>query len=157
MTRTLSLAAFLPLCLSLATAACSTTDAAPAPVSPPKAQRAASDADMQQLCVDVFTRNRTCTDTYIPALVDARAKYDQPPGIADKVRADRDGIIAKAKEEWATDSTDEAIQQVCARLVASLTDDDRADAAKARDCLALADCSAYTTCIMPQFEKRFAK
>jgi len=153
MTRMLSLVTFF---LPLATAACGTTEAAPSPQSPPKAQRASSD-DLMQLCTEVFTRNRTCTDTYIPALVDARAKYDQPPGIADKVRADRDGIIAKAKEEWATDSTDDAIQQVCARLVASLTDDDRADAAKARDCLALADCSAYTTCIMPQFEKRFAK
>ena len=156
MTRTLSLAAFLPLCLSLATAACSTTDAAPAPVSPPKAQRASSD-DFMQLCTEVMTRNRTCTDTYIPALVDARAKYDKPPGIADKVRADRDGIIARAKEEWASDSTDDAIRETCTQIMAHLTDDDRADAPKAHECLALSDCGAYTTCIMPQFEKRFAK
>ena len=145
----------LPL---LFAAACGTTEAAPAqPQSPPKAQRASSDSDMQQLCVEVFTRNRTCTDTYIPALVDARAKYDNPPGIADKVKADRDGIIAQAKQEWASDSTDEAIQSICTRLVASLSDDDRADGPKARECLAAADCGAYTTCIMPQFEKRFAK
>jgi len=153
MTRMLS-----GLLLPLAIAACGTTEAAPAqPVSPPKAQRASSDADTQQLCVEVFTRNRTCTDTYIPALVDARAKYDRPPGIADKVKADRDGIIAQAKTEWATDSTDEAIQNMCTRIVATLSDDDRADMPKARECLAAADCGAYTTCIMPQFEKRFAK
>jgi hypothetical protein len=155
MTRMLSLATFL---LPLATAACGTTEAAPSqPQSPPKAQRASSDADFMQLCTEVFTRNRTCTDTYIPALVDARAKYDQPPGIAEKVRSDRDGVIAKAKEEWAVDSTDESIQTVCSRIVANLSDDDRADMPKARECLALTDCSAYTTCIMPQFEKRFAK
>jgi len=148
----------ISLLLPLAIAACGTTEAAPAqPVSPPKAQRASSDAEMQQLCVEVFTRNRTCTDTYIPALVDARAKYDKPPGIADKVKADRDGIIAQAKQEWASDSTDEAIQNICTRLVGSLSDDDRADAGKARDCLAQSDCGAYSTCIMPQFEKRFAK
>jgi len=153
MTRMLS-----ALLLPLAIAACGTTEAAPAqPVSPPKAQRASSDADTQQLCVEVFTRNRTCTDTYIPALVDARAKYDKPPGIADKVKADRDGIIAQAKTEWASDSTDEAIQNMCTRIVATLSDDDRADMPKARECLAAADCGAYTTCIMPQFEKRFAK
>lgn len=155
MTRMLSLAT---LVLPLAIAACGTTEAAPAqPVSPPKAQRASSDADIQQLCVEVFTRNRTCTDTYIPALVDARARHDKPPGIADQVKADRDGVIAQAKAEWATDSTDEAIQTVCGRIVGSLTDDDRGDLPQARDCLAQSDCGAYTTCIMPQFEKRFAK
>src|SRR5262245_43058837 len=124
MTRMISLALLL---LPVAIAACGTTEAAPAPASPPKAQRAASDAEMQQLCVDVFARNLTCTDTYIPALVDARAKYDNPPGIADKVKADRDGIITRAKEEWASDSTDDAIKETCSRLMTTVTDEARAD------------------------------
>ncbi|MGE0872547.1 MAG: hypothetical protein AB7P03_28595 [Kofleriaceae bacterium] len=129
-------------------AACgSASEAAPAST--------AQGGDDHQLCVQLFTRNRECTDQYIPALVDARAKYDQPPGIAEKVKADRDGVIAIAKGEWAEDSKDDAIARTCQQLVANMTDEQRGSVDQARSCLTQTDCGAYTTCVMPLFEKRF--
>jgi hypothetical protein len=148
---------FLVPVLALLIPACSTSDAAaPPPVAPRKAQPA-STTDAKAICVDVFTRNRTCTDQYIPALVDLRAKYDQPAGIRDEVAAHRDEVIAQAKTEWATDSLPEAIDATCTRITADLSDADRANIDGAQACLSNQDCGAYTTCIMPYFEKRFAK
>jgi len=152
MYRSCSLVLVLALSLAPFAAACGTTDAAPAP-SAPKAQPASTDP--QALCIEVFTKNRTCTDTYLPALVDVRAKYDQPAGIADEVKADRAAVIAHAMQEWAGDSTDEAIAGTCAKITSS--DVDPADQESARACLAKDPCSAYTTCIMPYFEKRFSR
>ena len=155
MIRSLSLV--LVLALAPFAAACGTTEAAPS--KPTVAPKPASTAptDYQAACVEVFTKNRTCTDTYIPALVDLRAKHDVPPGITAEVKANRDGIIAQAKTEWATDSTDPAIAATCEKVTAHLDDATRADAESAKSCLAMADCAAYTACIMPFFEKRFTK
>ena len=148
---------FLIPVLALAIPACSASEAAaPSPASPKRAQPA-STGDAKAICVDVFTRNRTCTDHYIPALVDLRAKYDQPTGIAAEVAANRDGIIAQAKTEWATDSQPAAIDATCTQIAAGMTEAQQADLAGAQSCLSSQDCTAYTTCIMPYFEKRFAK
>jgi cytochrome c553 len=144
------------LALALAAAACGTTsEAAPASAGSPKAQPATT-GDATALCVEVFTRNRTCTAEYIPALVDVRAKYDKPAGIAAEVQADRAGVIAQAMTEWATDSTDQAIAATCAHIAANPAGWQQADADAARACLAQTDCGPYTACIMPLFEKRFA-
>jgi hypothetical protein len=104
-------------------------------------------------CVAVHTRARACTDAYIPALVDARARHDKPAGIAAKVAADRDGIIASAKEEWAGDSTDGGIAMMCQRITANLSDQDRADIPVAASCLEQQDCNAFTSCFVPLIEK----
>jgi hypothetical protein len=105
------------------------------------------------MCIAGFTRARTCTNEYIPALVDARARVDHPTGIADAVKADRNAVIAKAMEEWAHDSTDDAIRTNCQHIVATLSDTDRADGPTAQACMATPDCAAYTACIMPIFAK----
>lgn len=154
---TLATASSLVTLLALALApACGTSDAAPSGPASPKAQPASASPDAKALCVEVFSRNRTCTDQYIPALVDLRAKYDKPAGIAAEVAADRDGIIAIAKTEWATDSQPAAIDATCTSIAAQLGAGDPADITAAQACLAITDCAAYTACIMPQFEKRFA-
>ncbi|MBS1121565.1 MAG: hypothetical protein H6Q90_3793 [Deltaproteobacteria bacterium] len=152
MNRFLSLVCLLALPVA---AACGTTEAAPAQPSAPRAQPATT--ELHALCVEVLTHNRTCTDTYIPALVDLRAKYDVPAGIAAEVKADRDGMIAAAKQEWATDSADEAIAATCTKMASALDQPPPHDADAARACLTQTDCAAYTACIMPFFEKRFAK
>jgi len=140
--------------LALWATACGTSEAAaPPPAAPSKAQPASA-GDAKAICVEVFTRNRTCTDQYIPALVDLRARYDQPAGIAAEVAAHRDEVIAQAKTEWATDSQPAAIDATCAQIAGSAAE---ADLAGAQACLSSQDCGAYTTCIMPYFEKRFAK
>lgn len=140
----------LALSLALFGAACATTsDAAPAAPA-----HRSSTSDDQALCVQTFTHARTCSDAYIPALVDSRAKYDVPPGIADQVKADRDAVIAQARTEWASDSTDAAIAQNCERMAQATNDADRDTA---RTCDAKTDCGEFTRCIMPVFENHFAK
>lgn len=152
MTRSLLLA---PL-LALLVPACSASEAAaPAPVAPAQAQPA-STSDPKAVCVEMFTRNRTCTADYIPALVDLRAKYDVPAGIAASVAANRAAVIAQANEEWAEDSTDAAIDATCTKIVANLTPAVLADVGGIESCLAIEGCADYTACVMPYHEKRFA-
>lgn len=161
MSRTLSLSFSLALALllaSLALAACSASEAAtPAPAAPGQAQPATATADDKAACVQLFSRCRDCTDQYIPALVDLRAKYDVPAGITAAVASDRAAVIATANSEWATDSTPEAIDATCTKILAHLTPAEHADLGAAQGCLAQTDCSAFTSCVMPYFEKRFAK
>jgi hypothetical protein len=125
-------------------AACGTTvDAAPAAKAKPTSH---------DVCVSVFQKQRSCTDQYIPALVDLRAKLDRPAGIAAKVKADRAGVIAPAKAEWANDSKDAAIDQTCTKISA---DPDMVSAAQS--CLAKTECGAFVSCIMPVTVKHLSK
>jgi len=132
--------------------ACGSTEAAPAQTAkaPPS-----STGDAQTTCVEVMTKGRTCTSEFIPALVESRAKHDNPQGIAEAVQKDRNAVVSQALTEWATDSKDEAIARTCQQMVGQAPDAGDVDAGRA--CLAQADCAAYVACIIPQFEKRFAK
>jgi hypothetical protein len=108
----------------------------------------------EAVCVETMTRSRTCTTEFIPALVDLRAKHNNPEGIADAVKADRNAVISQALTEWATDSKDEAIARKCPQMASAMPD---ADVAAAKDCLAVADCAGFVACVMPQIEKHIAK
>ena len=151
------LAPVLAVGLALVAPACGTSDAATPAAAAPRTAQPASAGDAKSLCVEVFTRNRTCTDQYIPALVDLRARYDQPAGIAAEVAAHRDDVIAQAKTEWASDSQPAAIDATCTQIASSMGPGDQSQMAGAQACLEKQDCGAYTACIMPYFEKRFAK
>jgi hypothetical protein len=126
------------------------------PASAPKVVEQSSASDDKALCIAVLTRSRVCTDDYIPALVDSRAKLDKPAGIAAEVKADRNAVIAAAKQEWAEDSKDDKIAANCEHMVAGMTEGDHQDSATARDCISK-DCAAFTACVMPLFEKHLAK
>jgi hypothetical protein len=139
------------LALALLAAGCGTTSEA-APTA--KAQSTGT-PQLQTLCVQTMTRLRTCTDDYIPRLVDARARLDKPAGIAAKVAADRDGVIVQAKAEWAQDSTDEGIAQMCQHMVAAGADPGDAEATQA--CQTQPDCVGFDNCIAPIFEKHLSK
>ena len=144
------------LILALASfAGCKKSEEAKA--APAAKVQAQAGGDTKALCVELFTRARTCTNEYIPALVDARAKYDKPPGIADAVKNDRNAVIQEALGEWKNDSTDASISATCDKVGAELASAPQSDVDAARACLAKPDCAAYTTCVMPLFEKRFAK
>ncbi len=137
---------------ALSAAACgSTSDAAPAP-----ATARAQAPDPTATCVEVMTRNRTCTDDYIPALVDARARHDVPAGITAAVKADRAAVIAEALGEWAEDRKDPAITAMCQQLAASGAAPP-AEVEAAQACLAQVACGPYVACVMPVFEKRFQR
>jgi hypothetical protein len=155
MSRTFSLAPLLAALLALSLAACTASEAAaPPPSSSGKAQPQAT-GDAKAICVQLFTRNRTCTAQYIPALVDLRAKYDVPAGIAAEVAANRAEVIAHANEEWVVDGTDAAIDATCTQVTANVPPEVVAASQGVLDCLPIEDCTAYTTCVMPFFEQRF--
>jgi hypothetical protein len=97
------------------------------------------------LCVQFFQRQRECTDTYIPALVAARVELDKPPGIAQTDQEiGRDALVAKAMEEWAQDSTDEAIGATCDKIMTN--EPSQADIEKGRSCMAADACQPFVDC-----------
>jgi hypothetical protein len=128
----------------LALAACEGAEAKPAPATAQKTAAASANAD-HDLCVAIIQHARTCTDQYIPALVDARAAADHPAGIKAEVASNRDGVIAQAKQEWATDSTDANIEAMCQRPMPNA--DAQRDSATA--CQAQTDCAAFSQCMVP--------
>jgi len=152
MSRTLRSLALgtLTLATALSAAACgSTSDAAPATAR-------AQAPDPTATCVEVMTRNRTCTDDYIPALVDARARHDVPAGITAAVAADRAAVITEALGEWAEDSKDPAIASMCQQMARSGAAAP-ADVETAPACRAQTAWWPYVACVMPVFEKRFQR
>ena len=138
----------------LTVAACGGKKPETSTTTQPTSGSATSAAGAEAVCVEVMTKNRTCTTEFIPALVDVRAKYNNPEGIADAVKADRNAVISQALTEWAVDSKDDAIARKCPEMANAMQD---ADVAASKGCLDQAECGAYVACIMPQFEKRFAK
>lgn len=148
-----SLCLFSSLALAAATAALSGCSSHDAEAKPATAKAMSTGDDAHASCVAVQTRNRACTDAFIPALVDARAAADVPAGIAASVKQDRAAVIAQAKQEWTTDSTDAAIEQMCSRMAASLDDAGRADAKAGAGCVAKAACDEFVACEMPLLAK----
>ncbi|MBA3451481.1 MAG: hypothetical protein H0T42_00125 [Deltaproteobacteria bacterium] len=128
---------------------------APEPTTPGTTSSSSTTvAGGQAACVEVMTRGRTCTNEFIPALVDIRAKYNNPEGIADAVKADRNKVISQALQEWSMDSKDDAIARQCERVAASAPD---ADVETSKGCLTQAECGPFVACIMPVLEKHFVK
>ena len=142
--------------IPLTVAACGGKKSEPTTTTGTASTASTSTAGGKAGCVEVMTKNRECTTEFIPALVDVRAKYNNPEGIADAVKKDRNAVISQATMEWSTDSKDDAIVRTCEKMEAEAPATD-AEAATAKECLAKADCAGYVACIMPQFEKRFAK
>ena len=98
-------------------------------------------------CVAAFNRQRECTDEFIPALVDARVRADKPAGIAAKDKEmGRDALVAGAREEWASDSTDEAIHATCTKITENQADGAPELIEKARACLRESECAAFSAC-----------
>ncbi len=149
----------LALALSI-TAACGASE----PKSSPKAQEvpapdvkpSAEKYEGYDTCVAAFRRQRECTDTYIPALVDARVRADKPAGIAAKDKeVGRDALVGMAMEEWKSDSTDEAIDRMCT----SITNDEQDGAPeliqRAKACLEESECAAFSACAVDIVSSRW--
>jgi hypothetical protein len=132
---------------SISAPACTAADAETSSptATPQKAQASANTSADHDLCVAVMTHSRTCTDQYIPALVDARAQVDHPAGIKDAVANDRAGVIAQAMQEWSTDSSDANIESMCQKPMPNA--DQQRDAVTA--CQAKTDCGEFSSCIVP--------
>ena len=98
--------------------------------------------DGQEVCAAAMRRQRECTDVFIPALVDARVRADQPAGIAAKDQEmGRAALVAGAREEWTDDSTDDAIEATCSKAAGHPDMVEKAEA-----CLAESACDAFSAC-----------
>ncbi|HEY4242330.1 MAG TPA: hypothetical protein VGM88_21075 [Kofleriaceae bacterium] len=134
--------------LALLAAACGTpSEAAPA---------GAAKVDVKAACVQMYQRERSCTDDFIPKLVDARARTDNPKGIKAEVAKDRNATIAEAKKEWAEDSKDAAIEARCAKDAPMMEALPQAEKDAGVACFKKADCAGFDTCIVGILEKHFA-
>ncbi len=108
----------------------------------------AADPAAQAACVKVFERERACTDTFIPALVDLRISIDKPAGMAEAAKKEgRERFIAVALEEWKGDSTDAAIAKTCAMISASPKAPAMVTASE--KCVKADTCLAFTDCVIP--------
>jgi hypothetical protein len=134
-------------------AACGGSKSEPAKPAEPTA--AAPAGDVKAVCVKTFTRARECSSDFIPALVDARARHDVPPGIAAKVKENRDAVIAEGMKEWEADSTDESIGATCDKI--SGDPSMGSDSAEFEGCLAKTSCPEFVACAIPVQEKHFSK
>ena len=116
----------------------------------------AAGGDMEATCRDSFAKQRTCTDDFIPMLVDTRIGLDLPAGITaeGKKEGGRDALIKQAKEEWANDSAPEAVAKQCSGMSGKLSAEQKAELQETHTkCLAISDCKAYVECVAPITKK----
>lgn len=153
----LSSAMFLSLSACLGLAACGSSSssagsARSAEERAPSAQPTAA-ADPKASCVAVLQRMRTCTDQFIPALVDLRIRYDRPAGIAAPAAAKgRDALVAGAFKEWAVDSSDEHIAELCGDIDKKMTPALQELVDAGHGCLGQQTCDAAVACVIPLIE-----
>jgi hypothetical protein len=131
----------------LVVAGCSST-APTATKTPSNAAPTSTDDPARQVCEAVIAATRPCKDLYLQALLRTRAKYDQPPGIAERYRADGEAkLLAIASEEFDRDFSEQGMAARCDAMMAKGKADRDAIAAREKPCLSLArDCSAFVEC-----------
>lgn len=111
----------------------------------------------QALCVQSFQRQRECTEVFLPALVDARVRFNKPDGIAEMDKKEgRAALVAQAREEWKTDSTDEVIADTCTGMVEHGALNDEMGAA-VKTCLAAASCDEFVPCQVKIIEAHLSR
>lgn len=110
-----------------------------------------------QACKAAMTKARTCTDEYLPALVDLRIELDVPAGIAAAAQSQgRDALIAKAQEEWQNDSTDAAIDATCQNMTTRLPAEHQDKVTTtSNECAAKDACGDFVACTMPMHREMF--
>lgn len=94
----------------------------------------------------------------MPALLRTRARFDQPPGIAARFKAEgEEKLVAVAREEFKDDWADPAIEVHCQKL-ADMPDERRATVVeRERSCLPEAgNCAAFVDCNMRNLERKWS-
>jgi hypothetical protein len=135
--------------LALLLAGCAS---APEPTTP---QVSAAASESLETCKSLFARQATCTDEFIPMLVDTRIRHDKPPGITARAKdAGRDALIAQAKEEWKVDGAEPARTATCQKIAPRATP---AMLAQGRACLEKASCADFVACMAPFHDARIAE
>jgi hypothetical protein len=104
-----------------------------------------------EICRAFMQRQRACSATFIPALVDARVKADNPPGLAARdSEIGRAALVQEAFTEWASDSKDEAIDKLCDAMAQSISLAKDAELrSSVSTCLAKEGCDDFAACATP--------
>ena len=129
------------------------------PAGTPTAEPASAETDLLAMCGEMFSRQRECADTFLPALVNLRVTHDVPAGIAaHDAEIGREALLQKARDEYAVDSTDTAIADTCEKLAATIPPD-QVDAMipKVNECLATSSCDEFVPCNLEIQEAQLLK
>jgi hypothetical protein len=116
---------------------------------PLEAPAAATSTD--QICRSLMQRQRGCTAQFIPALVDARVKNDNPSGLATREREiGRDTLVKDALAEWENDAKDPNIAAMCDDIAQAISPEKDAQLrSSVSTCLAKTGCEAFVSCAVP--------
>ena len=111
----------------------------------------AADTTTDQICRSLMQRQRGCTAQFIPALVDARVKGDNPPGAAAREREiGREALVKDALAEWENDAKDPNIAALCDDIAQSISPEkDSLLRSSVSSCLAETGCEAFVSCAVP--------
>lgn len=131
----------------------SKTTSSPAPAS------SAPPDDGRAVCEGVMKRTRECKDLYVPALLRTRARFDQPPGIAERYAQDGEAVLLQiAHEEFDRDWSDAGIRSHCGALDAKAPEARRAVVERERACLRPSDdCAAFVACNMESLAEKWSR
>lgn len=131
--------------------------------SPPVSASASSPAPGLAAPVDVckasMRRTRECADVFVPGLMALRVRLDRPKGIAARFQTEgQEKMLATAREQFAGDWSDAAIEKNCAELAQKPADDQERIVAPDRRCLSTTrDCRGFTDCDLANKEARWTK
>lgn len=118
----------------------------PEPSKPVPAAHTA--ADLGPLCDRFYVRQRSCVNEYLHELVQVRAEYDMPKGIAAEVKErGLDATVADAKVEWERDTSLEKTTAIC-KAIAERTPAQHVERlwAEGDHCLTITECGAFAKC-----------
>lgn len=141
-------------CVIAFLAGCGGSSTKPEPPGP----RAAPREEAQLKCQAMMTRQRDCTDAFIPALVGWRVELDVPAGVAETDRTSgREALVAKAKEEWAASNSDEQLGALCTKILGTIPDDQLPAMTQIGErCSATRTCEEFVACVEPAQRQRLA-
>ncbi len=141
--------------------ACGSSEPAPAAPIAANAEPAgqAETDDGHEMCTSMFVRQRECQELYLPALVDARVRFDVPAGIAARdAEEGRETLLGYAREEYSVDSTDESIAATCTKIITTISEEEiSVFAPMAQQCLETSTCEDYVACDIKLTEARFSR
>ena len=144
-----------PLACMLA-ASCAGGGGAPPARDPPDTRQSTTDEASRATCGAVMRRTRACEDVWLPGLFALRVRLDLPQGIAAKLKAvGQEAMLAQARQEFAADWSEAAIEKNCSDLLTKPAADQQRILAEASECLAKPDCQSFASCDLAQKERRW--
>jgi hypothetical protein len=119
---------------------------------------AGSAEEARDVCQRIRLATRACGELYLPALLRTRARFDQPPGIAARYKAEgEEKLLAIAREEFKADWSDPSTVSYCQKLADMPAEKRTAVVERERSCLpAAGDCAAFVECNVHNLERKWS-